>query len=333
MLTKTWRDILEIAQRAPSPHNVQPWKVRIISETDCDVYIETARTLPKEDTTGSFIISGMVMYVELLRYAAQICHYDLRYELHLDQSVDDAGLQLFAAVTIRPDSTIVPEYELETIMRRRTSRLPYAPEPISATDHASLQVLAQNYGQTYGHTTDSQLIERILAQNISALFHDFNAPSYHDEIVSWFRFSNRSSIAHKDGLDFRCMRVPATDYYLSARFPFILQLPILHTIFAKRYRALLGSSPCIAWVSGKFWQPEDSVTAGKFLLQFWLELTRMGYYLHPFGNLVTNKPARDAFEAMTGSQDVWFVIRAGKTAEPPESYRRPIEDILIEGNS
>ncbi len=330
MLTKTWRDILETAQRAPSPHNVQPWKVRIVSEETCEVFIDTARTLPKEDVTGSFITSGMVMYLETMRYVAQTYQYDLQYELCVDQLIDDDGLQLFAKVVITPDELIAPEFERDIILRRRTSRLPYAPKLIAASDQAKLQLLAQSYGYEYGDMTDPSRVEQVLAQDIAALFRDFNTSSYHDEIVSWFRFTRRAAWRHKDGLDFRCMRVPAVEYYMSARFPRILRLPVLGSLFAERYRRLIGSTPCIAWISGPFWQSQDAVTAGKFLMHFWLELTRMGLYLHPFGNLVTNTTARSEFEALTGSGDVWFVVRIGYTDEPPESYRLPLEQILIE---
>jgi hypothetical protein len=329
MLTETWRDILEVAQRAPSPHNVQPWKVLITSPDTCEVFIDAARMLPKEDETGSFIISGMVMYLEVMRYAAQTYKHDLQYELSINPPLADAGLRPFAKVTIRLDESIVPAFDRDVILRRRTSRLQYSPELIPDADQELLRTIARSYGFEYGYTNGRELIERLLAQNIKALFHDFNSPGYHDEIVSWFRFTKRSSMLHRDGLDFRCMRVPATEFYLSAHFPFILRLPILSSMFAKRYRKLLGTTPCIAWVSGKFWQSQDAVVAGKFLIHFWLELTRMGLYLHPFGNLVTNTEARSVFESLTGSKDVWFVVRAGQTDEPPESYRRPLEQILI----
>ena len=54
-----WETLLETAIHAPSPHNVQPWRVRILSEDRADLLIEKRRTLPKEDTTGSFIILTM----------------------------------------------------------------------------------------------------------------------------------------------------------------------------------------------------------------------------------------------------------------------------------
>jgi nitroreductase len=54
-----WKSLLETAVHAPSPHNVQPWRVKIISDQAADLFIEKSRTLPKEDLSGSFIILTM----------------------------------------------------------------------------------------------------------------------------------------------------------------------------------------------------------------------------------------------------------------------------------
>jgi phenylacetate-CoA ligase len=51
-----WHSLLETAIHAPSPHNVQPWRVRVLNDTEADLFIDSHRTLPKEDPTGSFII-------------------------------------------------------------------------------------------------------------------------------------------------------------------------------------------------------------------------------------------------------------------------------------
>ena len=63
-----WWTLLETAIQTPSPHNVQPWRIRLISEQEAELYIDGKRTLPKEDTTGSFILSTMGMFVERLRF-------------------------------------------------------------------------------------------------------------------------------------------------------------------------------------------------------------------------------------------------------------------------
>jgi nitroreductase len=58
-----WREILEVARRAPSPHNVQPWRVKLVSREDAELFIDGQRTLPKEDLTGSFLLSAMGMFL------------------------------------------------------------------------------------------------------------------------------------------------------------------------------------------------------------------------------------------------------------------------------
>ncbi len=62
----TWRTMLQTAIHAPSPHNVQPWRVRLLSGSKTDLFIDKGRTLPKEDVSGSFIILTMGMFIETL---------------------------------------------------------------------------------------------------------------------------------------------------------------------------------------------------------------------------------------------------------------------------
>jgi nitroreductase len=76
-----WRSLLEAAIQTPSPHNVQPWRIRLVSETEAELYIDGNRTLPKEDTTGSFILSTMGMFVEAIALLARPRGFSLNCEL------------------------------------------------------------------------------------------------------------------------------------------------------------------------------------------------------------------------------------------------------------
>jgi len=64
-------------------------------------------------------------------------------------------------------------------------------------------------------------------------------------------------------------------------------------------------------------------------MRFWLELARQKLYLHPFGNLVTNSQAKARIQALTGLEDVWLVFRVGYTDQPPQSFRRPFNKVLM----
>ena len=44
----------------------------------------------------------------------------------------------------------------------------------------------------------------------------------------------------------------------------------------------------VGWLAGPWRTPEDRFEAGRMLLRLWLELTRHGLYMQPFGSVVTN---------------------------------------------
>ena len=76
-----WVILLETAIHSPSPHNVQPWRVRVKNNDEAELLIDCARTLPKEDPTGSFIILTMGMFIEALSILAANHQHRIEFEL------------------------------------------------------------------------------------------------------------------------------------------------------------------------------------------------------------------------------------------------------------
>lgn len=98
----------------------------------------------------------------------------------------------------------------------------------------------------------------------------------------------------------------------------------------KIYRSQLGLVPTIGMLAGRFWQPADAFQTGRFLMRFWLELAKRNLYLHPYGNLVTNKAAATWCREATGVSDIWLIFKIGYSGEPPKSYRRSVEEVLVD---
>jgi nitroreductase len=345
-----WKTLLETAVHAPSPHNVQPWRIRIISDApdtssitsllQADLLIEKHRTLPKEDPTGSFIILTMGLFIEALSILAANRSLELAYELYQPPSqftpehIAKAKEELlpFAKLTLRQGS---PQngragYEDALFLTRRTSRISLLPNPVPEEDARALKDLAQQWGQKYEQVDSPEVIEAILAHNIEALFHDLNAADYHDEIVEWFRFTDRESRRHRDGLDYRCMNSSRLSFWLAARFPKLMLLSIARPTLKKIYRSQLGTVPTVGMLAGPFWEPASAFETGRFLMHFWLELARRNLYLHPYGNLVTNGTAaawcRDALDV----DGIWLIFKIGFSDVPPKSYRRTVEEVLVD---
>lgn len=332
-----WVTLLETAVHVPSPHNVQPWRVRIHNDQEADLLIDSARTLPKEDPTGSFIILAMGMFIEALSLLAANQNQKLGYELFHEpawyaQAILGAREPFFPFARLRLAPTAQPQTsqcDPALFFQRRTSRVPLLPQPVPDEAVQALKNLAGKWGQQYQQITEATTIARILDRNTEALFEDMNNPDYHDEITSWFRFTDRASRRHRDGLDYRCMNTSRMAYWLVARFPQLLLLPAVRPILWRRYRSQLGLVPTIGMLAGDFWQPESTIHTGRFLMRFWLEVARYNLYIHPYGNLVTNQKAAQWMRKEIKVPDIWLIFKIGYSAEPPKSYRRSVEEILL----
>ena len=334
---KTWRSLLETAIQVPSPHNVQPWRVRINSETQADLLIEKQRTLPKEDVTGSFIILTMGLFIEGLRILAANRSYNLSYQFlqtltqFTPQAIEsNQGFLLpFAQLTLEP-GTEQSSFPDSLFLVRRTSRISYLPKPIPNESTEALANLARDWNQRYEAISDKTVIEKLLEWNTEALFEDLNSPEYHDEIVEWFRFTSHAARKSRDGLDYRCMNASRLSFWSVARFPRLLQFRVVRPILKRIYRRQLGKVPTIGLLAGPFWEPESAFETGRFLMHFWLELAKHNLYIHPYGNLVTNSSAAQLCLKELGIPDIWLIFKIGFSNKPPKSYRRSVEEVLVD---
>ncbi|HSE20299.1 MAG TPA: hypothetical protein VLB68_01535 [Pyrinomonadaceae bacterium] len=336
-----WKKLLETAVYAPSPHNVQPWRLRILSDETAELLIEKRRTLPKEDPTGSFIILSMGLFIEALKIVAGESSLQLGFHLlhpaskftpaHIAKT--DSELLPFARLSLGQQSTAEladSKFDNALFRSRRTSRVSFTSQPVPHEAVEALSELAREWGHVFEQVTDPETIDQILKCNIEAVFEDLNVPAYHDEIVEWFRFTDRSSRQTREGLDYRCMNSSRLSFWLVAHVPQLLQLPVTGALLKTIYRTQLGHVPTIGMLAGPFWDPESAFETGRFLMRFWLELAKRDLYIHPYGNLVTNKAAADWTQKRVGVPNIWLIFRIGFSEVPPRSYRRTVEEVLVD---
>jgi len=323
-----WHHIIEIAARTPSPHNVQPWKFKIHNAEKATLYLDSKRTLPKEDITGSFITSAMGMMLEAIAIIAANHKYKLSYNIVYDVN---SALELipFAELVLEEDSSLNSEYDNNVFLHRRTSRLKYFNKPIAQHMLDNLSALTNMHGYEFGYTNKPDLIEKILNLNIRAVFEDLNDSNYHDEIEGYFRYTNKQSERFKDGLDYKCMNMPKHEMFIGGKLPKLLMLPVIRKILFKIYRRRIGYVGCIGWISGKFWDTQNAVESGRMLISFWLEMAKHDLYFHPFGNLVTNKNAARQVEKDLSKENIWLIFKLGYSGTPPESLRLPLKELII----
>ena len=328
-----WLDLLKYARRSPSPHNIQPWKLKLISADNAELYYDPKRLISYTDPDNRFMVIGLVIFVEYLSIAAM--HHGLKIHATYKGEVLDhhaSGPQLCAKLTLVPHTGEI-EFDRELIMQRRTSRLPYNDEPIDDESMVVFNQLASRLGHDLGHSHDMDMVNWTLELNRDTLFNDLNDKGVRDELKPWLRYSKKEAESKKDGLWAKCMRFPGWFMKTFFEHPEKYSSGRKKEILAKHYVNKMKGSHTVAWISGPFDTFESWVSCGRLLAHFWLKMTEKGMYLHPFGSIITNEESHtqlaQKLQFEEGKTKLWFIVRMGYSKEPPESYRLEINDLLI----
>jgi nitroreductase len=335
-MSTSWHSILEVARHAPSPYNAQPWRLRVLDDATAEVYVERARTLPEEELTGRYLALSMGLFVESLRLVAAQRGLRLDDELAAANSsfsaeeLDKCGEPhvLFARLALRPGAR-APEFPVELLLARRTSRLPYENTPVKLEDARALAQLASSWGYRYTQTSNPERIEHLLEMSFRASEQWLGLPGCRNEIARWIRYTEREARTRGDGWDAGSLGLMPFDLFAAFRLPGSLRSMSGGDLWQRWFRDM-GPVATMGVLSGAFQRTMDAYRAGGFLLHFWLECTRRGLFLQPFANLVTDEDAATRCEHVWRVPEIWLEFRIGRSPTPAKSHRRRVEEILLD---
>jgi nitroreductase len=328
-----WDELVDDARLAPSPHNTQPWLVHPVDDADAELYVDRARTLPRTDADGAFMTCALGVFVEALDVAAAQRGWAVEAQcLYPNLGAGAEPRPLFARLHL-VDRAAAPRFPLELLERRRTHRGRFDGRAVEGATLRLLAAVAEEAGHVASFTSDRTTVDWVVGLNADTLFDDLADPVVRTEIGLWVRGSEREASERRDGFAPRSLGFPG---WLVALFFF------RHGIFASRpARALMRrlflrttrGTATVGWLAGPWRTPDDHYRAGRMLMRFWLELTRHGLYLQPFGSVITNAKAHaeliERLGAEEGHATIWLLLRLGHAAAPPRSLRLSPRAVLV----
>jgi hypothetical protein len=330
-----WTDILSYARYAPSPHNTQPWKVKLLDEHNAELYYAPGRLLPYTDPRSAFQVMALSLFTEYMDIAASGKGMRVLSEYVTKETPlqDKPGTpQLFSRLRL-VKNTEPALFDAELILKRRTSRINYISAPPATGTMEKLSEHCREFGHKFYSSSEQGLIEEILVANCSTLFDDLEDEGGRNEIRKWVRTSREEAQREKDGLWSYCLGFPSKLMRSFFDKHEKYNHGIRRKLISKKYLASVKGTSTVAWIQGSFSTFDDYINTGKLLGRLWLEITKDNLYLHPFGSLITNAGAQQKFLDLTGTRDndhaLWFVFRMGHSDIPPASLRLDIKDILI----
>lgn len=328
-----WVELLDYARWTPSPHNVQAWKLKIISETAAELYYEPKRLLPVTDPTGCFSVMGFAMFIDSLSLAANSKGFKIepKYQKH-NFDFNSPVLVLFANLKLVP-TTEKESINKELIKTRRTSRLPYNNVPVSEELIKKFQAETEVFGHHLSASSDEKMVKWVLDLNRDTLFYDMGDEHARKEIGALLRCTDEEAKKHKDGLWSYCFHIPGWFMKLFFNYEKFFELPIIKQILLAFYESTMKGTRTVAWIQGPFKTFDDYVSAGYAFNRVWLKMAEQNVYLHPFGSVITNPNAherlKEKFHANENEEMMWILQRIGYSEVPPRSLRLSVEEIMI----
>lgn len=328
----SWTALAERARLAPTPHNAQPYRLRLPHDDGtgtATVVIDCDRILVEEDRDNRYVACGLGIFLRTLEVAAKAQGYALACDLLPDADridIKDLGNSsgCVDVVTVAVTGAVAAADDA-ALDERVTSRLPFAP-----IDEASLAFLAalERGPHTLRQFAKPGIVEAVLRRNAMAIIDNLQIDEERRELWRWTHLGNPPAVG--DGLYGAALNQPTWEILLGFLLPRVLRVPLIRRITVARQMAKTKASTLLT-LSGPFSTDAECIAAGRVLMDLWLLLAKHGVASCPLGSPMTSREHRPQLERELGvdatsiARDgpLWMLLRVGLSAEPVRGPRLP----------
>jgi hypothetical protein len=312
------KDAVQLACRAPSLHNSQPWRWTADS-AGLHLYVDRARRLYSADKSGREALISCGAVLDHLRVAMAAAGWTA----HVERFPDPNSLDHLASIDFSPIGLVTDGHRrrADAILRRRTDRLPFARsrnfrllEPLLHRcfdpEAAYLDVIADELRP--------QLAE---ASQLTASLRLYDS-SYHAELEWW--------TGHFETID----GIPATSLVSAAegdRVELGRDFPVIR--HSERRPGIPEDDSTVLVVSTDEDTRNDAFRSGEVLSAVLLECTLAGLATCTLTHLIELSSSRSIVATLTGREAMpQWLIRVGEAPVigemPPMTPRRPLHEVL-----
>lgn len=188
--------ILRYASLAPSSHNTQPWRVKIISESEFIIRSDPKRWLPKVDPDNRELLLSIGTFWENLEKATLAFGFKIETEI-LATNPKDANILKVKLVRCSPQN----DNRLELMKNRATNKKTYERKDLQPSYLEELKKLLPDLAYFPRESRKGEcLAENLVDANRKQAFDD----EKQKKLAGWLRFSRSEVKRRKDGLTPRC---------------------------------------------------------------------------------------------------------------------------------
>jgi len=323
--------LVEAANRAPSAHNTQPWRLRW-QGNELHVCVTEQRMLRVADPDGFDTLHAIGALLENLLLTLRQLGYEGEYHVvdHWDLGQPVVVLRWHSRPGLKPAPTL---YRMIPI--RRTSRLEYSQEPILPRVLEEIRAAATCPAKLYV-LTDAAAIDEIRSLAARSGAEALRNQDYAGELYRWMRFSRKDSGWYRDGLNAECMGWNRIESALAQR----LMAPSIVSRLARLWwskwmytntEQQAPFAPALCLLATHDRSLAGHVNAGRNLQHAWLTAAAHGLVTHPLSAAVDDPSSRarvlEIFAVPAGEIHV-NLFRLGESPKTARSARLPADELL-----
>ena len=323
------KDLLAEVRLAPSVHNIQPTRWRLLGEDALLLLEDVVRRLPAADPSGHDVrlshgaaIEGLSL--SLGRRGLRIAEVELLNDIPVSD-----GLQPVARITVTMGGE--PDGLAGFISARTSWRGGF--RPFDAAGEAALSMFSAMAGNLQ-LVRGEEAIDTVARLADEAGFHFLCDDAHRAELLHWMRLSRSDPAYQRDGLSAEAMAMPGvvafgTGLVLGPLFPLLRRLGLAATLASERSK-FANSAVAL------FHQPEgeDPLVAGRAFYRVWLAMTAQGLAACPVSVLAdwpaSNRSLVERHGVPEGRRLV-NVFRLGLAAGTPAAARArlPVAELIV----
>ncbi len=281
--------ILNQSLNYPSGDNCQPFRFKILSESQFEIHYLTAVGQHRLNSANLASYLSLGTLIESIAIAARASGFDYEVQLMPFKSDSNNQSEVWAVVKLlKTDrvSTLEERFLFENLNLRETNRFDFGREPVDPKVIAWLNREAQKHPKL-GFTFQESLnpdFANMMAECEEEIWKDQSAVK---DIFKWIRFDQTSLRTIRDGMPFSGLGVAAFQKPFLKLFSKFPNLFLALTAFGitkankKMMQKWIQNSAGFGWISLPGSEFSTVVEAGQLIFRMWVYLNANGYGFQP----------------------------------------------------
>lgn len=322
-------ELLAEARLAPSVHNIQPTRWRLVNEDTLLLLEDITRRLPAADPSGHDVRLSHGAAIEGLSLALGRRGLRIAEVEPVGEPVASGGLQPVARIALAAGGQ--PDGLADFVSARASWRGGF--RPFDQAGEAALYMFSAMAGDVQlVRGTDS--IDAIARLADEAGFHFLCDDAHRAELLYWMRLSRSDPSYERDGLSAEAMAMPGvvafgTSFVLGPLFPLLRRLGLAATLASERGKFANSAVALFHRPEG-----EDLLATGRAFYRAWLMMTAQGLAACPV-SVLADWPVSNALlverNSLPAGRRLVSVFRIGLTPSRPDRWRArlPVSELIV----